>query len=107
MLEATTVERIRGKYITMASQWDERAWRRRAAAEVRELGWGGIAAVVRWYQIETAEWGEQVTVVGPSVTLTRPSAAHGGDLVLPAASAVPLSTERTLFGGRITRPKVG
>jgi len=47
MLDATTVERIREKYTAMASHLDERARRRWAAAEARDLGWGGIAAVAK------------------------------------------------------------
>jgi transposase len=47
MLDATTVERIRDKYIAMALHLDERARRRWAAAEARDLGWGGIAAVAK------------------------------------------------------------
>lgn len=47
MLDATTVERIREKYIAMALHLDERARRRWAAAEARDLGWGGIAAVAK------------------------------------------------------------
>jgi transposase len=45
MLDATTIERIRDKYIAMASHLDERGRRRWAAAEARDLGWGGISAV--------------------------------------------------------------
>ena len=45
MLDATTIERIRDKYIAMALHLDERGRRRWAAAEARDLGWGGISAV--------------------------------------------------------------
>jgi transposase len=45
MQDATTIERIREKYIAMAMHLDERGRRRWAAAEARGLGWGGISAV--------------------------------------------------------------
>lgn len=45
MPEATVVEWIRGKFIALARELDERGRRRWAATEALSLGWGGIAAV--------------------------------------------------------------
>ena len=45
MPDAQVVEWIREKYVAIASDLDERARRRWAAAEARSLGWGGISAV--------------------------------------------------------------
>lgn len=45
MPDAVVVEWIREKYIALAGDLDERARRRWAAAEVRSLGRGGVAAV--------------------------------------------------------------
>jgi transposase len=45
MPEAQVVERIRGKFLALAAELDERGLRRWAAIEGRSLGWGGIAAV--------------------------------------------------------------
>jgi hypothetical protein len=45
MPEAQVIERIRGKFIALAPELDERGVRRWAAIEARGLGWGGIAAV--------------------------------------------------------------
>ena len=45
MPEATVVEWIRGKYVALVAELDERGRRRWAAIEAVSLGWGGIAAV--------------------------------------------------------------
>lgn len=45
MPEATVVEWIRGKFVALAGELDERGRRRWAATEAVSLGWGGIAAV--------------------------------------------------------------
>ena len=45
MPDAQVIEWIRGKYIAIISDLDERARRRWGAAEARSLGWGGIQAV--------------------------------------------------------------
>jgi len=45
MADAQVVEWIRGKYLAIVSDLDERARRRWAAAEARSLGWGGVTAV--------------------------------------------------------------
>ena len=45
MPEATVVEWIRGKFVAMVGELDERGRRRWAATEAVSLGWGGIAAV--------------------------------------------------------------
>ncbi len=47
MQDAETVERIRRKYRGLRVEMDERARRQWAAAEARELGWGGVSAVAR------------------------------------------------------------
>jgi transposase len=47
MPEASIVEWIRGKYLTLVDDFDERGRRRWAAAEAVSLGWGGIAAVAQ------------------------------------------------------------
>ena len=47
MQDAPIVEWIRNKYLSIIADLDERGRRRWAAAEVRSLGWGGIAAVAR------------------------------------------------------------
>ena len=45
MQDARTVGRIRRKYRSLRVELDERARRQWAAAEARELGWGGVSAV--------------------------------------------------------------
>lgn len=45
MPEATVVEWIRGKFVALVGELDERGRRRWAATEAVSLGWGGIAAV--------------------------------------------------------------
>lgn len=45
MPEATVVEWIRGKFVAMVGELDERGRRRWAATEAVSLGWGGIVAV--------------------------------------------------------------
>lgn len=45
MHDATTIERIRQKYLALAPVMDERMRRQWAASEADEIGWGGITAV--------------------------------------------------------------
>ena len=45
MQDAAVIERIRRKYLTMAPVLDERSRRHWAAAEAKELGWGGVSCV--------------------------------------------------------------
>jgi hypothetical protein len=45
MQDATVIERIRRMYHTLSPEMDERMRRQWAAAEARELGWGGVTLV--------------------------------------------------------------
>ena len=45
MHDARTIRRIRRKYRALRVEMDERGRRQWAAAEARELGWGGVTAV--------------------------------------------------------------
>ena len=47
MPDATVIEWIRGKYIAIIADLDERGRRHWAAAEATSLGWGGISAVAK------------------------------------------------------------
>jgi DDE family transposase len=47
MQDAQTLTRIRRKYRLLAPEMDERRRRQWAAAEARELGWGGVTLVAR------------------------------------------------------------
>ena len=47
MREAKAVTRIRRKYRVVAPELDERRRRQWAAAEAREVGWGGVSVVAR------------------------------------------------------------
>jgi hypothetical protein len=47
MHDATLIDRIRHKYLTMAPVLDERSRRLWAATEAQMLGWGGITSVAR------------------------------------------------------------
>jgi hypothetical protein len=47
MQDAATVGRIRRKYRAVRTELDERRKRQWAAAEARELGWGGVSAVAQ------------------------------------------------------------
>jgi hypothetical protein len=47
MQDAQLIERIRRKYRVLVPEMDERRRRQWAAAEARELGWGGISLVAR------------------------------------------------------------
>jgi hypothetical protein len=47
MQDATVVERIRRMYRTLSPEMDERMRRQWAAAEARELGWGGVTLVAQ------------------------------------------------------------
>jgi len=46
-MEAQVIERIQRKYHMLALEMDERMRRQWAAAEARELGWGGVTAVAQ------------------------------------------------------------
>jgi hypothetical protein len=45
MRDATTVDRVRQKYLALAPVMDERMRRQWAATEALDLGWGGVSAV--------------------------------------------------------------
>src|SRR5271168_5333911 len=47
MQDAQTIGRIRRKYQSLLPELDERRRRQWAAAEARELGWGGVSLVAR------------------------------------------------------------
>ena len=47
MQEAQAIARIRRKYRALAPELDERRRRQWAAAEARELGWGGVTIVAQ------------------------------------------------------------
>ena len=47
MQDAQSIPQIRRKYRALALEMDERARRQWAAAEARELGWGGVTAVAQ------------------------------------------------------------
>jgi len=47
MGDAKRIARVRRKYRSLRSEMDERLRRQWAAAEARELGWGGVTAVAR------------------------------------------------------------
>ena len=47
MRDTQTIRRIRRKYRALRVEMDERGRRQWAAAEARELGWGGVTAVAR------------------------------------------------------------
>ena len=83
MREATAVTRIRRKYRVVAVELDERRRRQWAAAEARELGWGGVSIVAR------------------ATGLSRPTITAGlRELQLP-------TPERAAAAQRIRRPGGG
>jgi len=84
MPDASVVEWIREKYLAIASDLDERALRRWAAAEARSLGWGGIAAVAE--------------ATGLSDRTIRT-----GIKELEDSNAVPSNRQRRTGGGRRSR----
>ena len=47
MQDTQTLARIRRKYQLLVPEMDERRRRQWAAAEARELGWGGVSLVAR------------------------------------------------------------
>lgn len=47
MQDATTIERIRNKYRSLAPVMDERSRRQWAASEAVDLGWGGVSTVAK------------------------------------------------------------
>jgi hypothetical protein len=47
MQDAELIKRVRRKYRSLHSEMDERMRRQWAAAEARDLGWGGVTAVAR------------------------------------------------------------
>ena len=83
MRAAKAVTRIRHKYRVVAPELDERRRRQWAAAEAREVGWGGVSVVAR--------------VTG----LSRPTILAGvRELELPAS-------QRAAAAQRIRRPGGG
>lgn len=83
MHEAKAVTRIRRKYRVVAIELDERRRRQWAAAEARDLGWGGVSVVAR------------------ATGLSRPTIIAGlRELQLPAS-------ERAAAAQRIRRPGGG
>ena len=45
MRDVTTTERVREKFLALASMMDERMRRQWAATEARDWGWGGVSTV--------------------------------------------------------------
>jgi hypothetical protein len=83
MQDAKVEARIRRKYRSLAVEMDERRRRQWAAAEARELGWGGISLVAR------------------ATGLSRPT-------ILAGARELDDSTkQRVAFGTRVRRPGGG
>ena len=83
MRDAKAVSRIRRKYRVVAVELDERRRRQWAAAEAREIGWGGVSVVAR------------------ATGLSRPTILAGvRELQLPAA-------QRAATAQRIRRPGGG
>ena len=83
MREATAVTRIRRKYRVVAPELDERRRRQWAAAEAREVGWGGVSVVAR------------------ATGLSRPTILAGvRELELPAS-------QRAAAAQRVRRPGGG
>lgn len=83
MQDAKSIARIRRKYRALSVEMDERNRRQWAAAEARELGWGGVTAVAR------ATGLSRTTIV-----------ARQRDLELPAK-------QRAVEGMRVRRPGGG
>jgi len=83
MQDAQTIAWIRRKYRVLAPEMDERRRRQWAAAEARELGWGGVSLVAR------------------ATGLSRPTITAGmRELDLPAK-------QRTSGAARVRRPGGG
>src|SRR6516165_10813255 len=83
MNNAQTIARIRRKYQMLLPEMDERRRRQWAAAEARELGWGGVSLVAR------------------ATGLSRPTITAGlRELDQPSA-------ERAAQAGRVRRPGGG
>lgn len=83
MREAKAVTRIRRKYRVVAPELDERRRRQWAAAEAREVGWGGVSVVAR------------------ATGLSRPTILAGvRELALPAS-------QRAVAAQRVRRPGGG
>src|SRR5271166_4423683 len=83
MQDAQTIGRIRRKYQLLLPEMDERRRRQWAAAEARELGWGGVSLVAR------------------ATGLSRPTIMAGlRDLNQP-------SLQRTAQADRVRRPGGG
>ena len=83
MREAKAVTRIRRKYRVVAPELDERRRRQWAAAEAREVGWGGVSVVAR------------------ATGLSRPTILAGvRELALPAS-------QRAAAAQRVRRPGGG
>jgi transposase len=84
MPDAQVIAWIREKYTAIASDLDERARRRWAAAEARSLGWGGIAAVA-------------------ASTGLSDRTIRNGIKELDDPGAAPIERQRRLGGGRKAR----
>jgi hypothetical protein len=84
MHDAKVEARIRRKFQSLAIEMDERRRRQWAAAEARDLGWGGVSLVAR------------------ATGLSRPTIIAGvRELTLPAKLRAALGTRvRRLGGGR-------
>ena len=83
MQDARVIARVRRKYRSLEPEMDERGRRQWAAAEARELGWGGVTAVAR------------------ATGLSRTTITAGlRELSLPPA-------RRTVEAGRVRRPGGG
>ena len=59
MQDAAAIERIRRKFQSLEVVLDERSRRQWAAAEAKELGYGGVSAVARGHGFarDTIRWG--------------------------------------------------
>jgi hypothetical protein len=88
MQDARTIERIRRKYESLWPEMDERMRRLWAAAEARELGWGGVTAVA------AATGLSRVTVIAGLAELDLPPAerwAEAGRVRRPGGGRRPLT----------------
>ena len=80
MLDTKVIELIRGKFIALASELDERGRRRWAAVEARALGYGGIVAVAQATGLSdrTIRSGLKELEQGSPLTPDRQRKAGGG-----------------------------
>jgi hypothetical protein len=73
MQDAPAIERIRRMYSTLAPEMDERMRRQWAAAEARELGWGGVSTVAQGCGLS------RTTITAGLRELDLPSAQRRGE----------------------------